>query len=186
MALSKVNCPDCSGWGLLQDSQPCGCVARAAFQECYNHFRFCVEWGWATRITVNLDRIGNGTGTRAPRRALRHGMNETYTADFYLIAKRTLAPDDWQVFKHVYLLGADWKLLQRMGKTSMMKDAHMQTCLRIERTLGRAFHETQPFPLHPLDQYFSALPPGSAKVAACPAPPAPRPKPLRPPLRRAA
>jgi len=181
IALSRARCPNCMGAGMWK-GQPCTCVTRAMFQACYQRFRRCTDWGWATRVTVDLSRLGSGTGKRAPRRAVRQATDQMYIADFYLISKRTLSEADWEFFNRVFLLGADWDLLQRMGKTSMTKATHGKNCRRIEEILGRVFRETEPYPLFPLDEYFGARPPGSTKVTAFPGTKPARYQPLRPPL----
>lgn len=79
---------------------------------------------------------------------------QEYVADFILIAKRVLTGADYQVFKLRHLLGAELKLCASRLRIdpSILPDR----LTRIECTLGRAFCETEPFALFPLDEYFSS------------------------------
>jgi hypothetical protein len=92
--------------------------------------------------------------TRRNRRLHRGGRkNEEFSADFYLISKRTLTGEEFRIFKYHFLLGADWRLCCRKLKTDRGDFFH--SVYRIEQKLGRAFRETRPFALYPIDEYFS-------------------------------
>lgn len=73
-------------------------------------------------------------------------------ADFCLVSKRVLEPEEYDLFRYHFLLGADWKLCCRRLKMDRGKFFH---CVyRIEQKLGRAFRELEPHSLFPLDEYF--------------------------------
>jgi hypothetical protein len=99
--------------------------------------------------------------------------------DFELIARRTLTIQENQLFRFHFLLGADWRLCCRRLK--MARGAFFHAVYRIESKLGRAYRETEPYGLFPLDEYFG----GTVRVktkrtSAVSKDPA---KALRPPLR---
>jgi len=73
-------------------------------------------------------------------------------ADFCLVSRRVLNDEDHQLFRYYFLLGADWQLCARRIK--MERGNFFHAVYRIERLLGRAFSELQPYPLYPLDEYF--------------------------------
>jgi hypothetical protein len=76
-------------------------------------------------------------------------------ADFCLIARRTLDEVEYPLFRYYFLLGADWKLCSRQLKIDRGNLFH--AIYRIERKLGRAFAETEPYPIYPLDEYFGGV-----------------------------
>lgn len=78
--------------------------------------------------------------------------DEEFIADFSLVARRTLTPEEHRLFRFHFLLGADWKLCtRRMG---MDRGNFFHAVYRIEQKLGKVFRELQPYPLFPLDDYF--------------------------------
>ncbi len=92
---------------------------------------------------------------------------EEYVADFCLICKRTLTPAEHTLFKFRYLLGADAALCaRRIASTAQIVATQ---CYQIELKLGRAFIETKPFGIWPLDQYFSDTIRGERVAATVPA-----------------
>ncbi|MEO8098413.1 MAG: hypothetical protein ABI811_11990 [Acidobacteriota bacterium] len=78
--------------------------------------------------------------------------DEEYIADFTLIAKRILIPEEHRLFRFHFLLGADWKLCSR--QMGLDRGNVFHAVYRIEQKLGRVFRELQPYPLFPLDDYF--------------------------------
>jgi len=99
-----------------------------------------------TKATLDFTR---GTD----RRSSWGRKNEEYMADFVLISKRALLPDEYLIFKYHFLLGADWKLCAR--KLKVDRGTLFHTVYRIQRKLGREFAELKPYSLFPLDEYFS-------------------------------
>jgi len=171
IALSGLHCAYCQGLGLCKGrgnaTVPCECVLRAIFKACWNRFRSCVAKDKGASI-VRLERIGCGHSTH-----MAFGRKtEEYIADFHLTCKRTLTESEWRMFSFAYLLGADWSLCHK--RLNMPRTNFMHACYRIEAKLGRAFRETAPFALFPLDEYFSPTVRG-AGVAPC-TPPDTRPQ----------
>jgi hypothetical protein len=89
--------------------------------------------------------------------------NEEYVADFCLTDERTLKPIEYRIFRFHFLLGADWKLCCR--RLNMERGNFFHYVYRIEHKLGRVFRELQPYPLFPLDEYFSCS--GEEPVTVC-------------------
>lgn len=149
IALALPACTQCSGSGLRLDRwsqcQPCNCVLRSIFRACYARFQQCsVEKGLSqTRLEYS---------PRANRKITWGRKDEEFCADFYLLSKRTLNPMEFKIFKFHFLLGADWNLCSRRLNIDRGNFFHM--VYRIQEKLGKAFRETQPYSLFPLDEYF--------------------------------
>ena len=76
-------------------------------------------------------------------------------ADFTLIARRVLDEEEHRLFRIYHLLGADWRLCRR--QMNVERGAFFHTLSRIERKVGQAFAETEPYALYPLDEYFGGV-----------------------------
>jgi hypothetical protein len=128
---------------------PCGCVFRAVFRICLRRFRECVtSSGLAGTVSWEFCSTTGGCRSYARKR-------EEYMADFDLIAKRTLTAPEYQLFRFYFLLGADWRLCSR--RLQLERGAMFHSIYRVERKLGRAFADTEPYGLYPLDEYFGAV-----------------------------
>ncbi len=79
--------------------------------------------------------------------------DEEYCADFLLVSRRTLSPEEYKIFNYHFLLGADWKLC--CMRLKMDRGSFFHAVYRIQQTLGRTFRELQPYGLYPLDEYFN-------------------------------
>ena len=181
LGLASLSCAQCDGMGLVRGTlgkdAPCPCVLRKIFRVCWNRYRF----GQLEQIErgAPIVRMG-GLGKRAQRQPGGFSFAlESYLADFVLIAKRTLSDDEFQFFTIAYLSGMDWKRVH--GSLNIPRTNFLRTCYSLESRLGRAFRETAPFPIFPLDEYFSRPAPGKRTVAFPGTRPA-RYQPIRPPL----
>jgi hypothetical protein len=184
---SSMTCAHCQGVGLRQyvrkrngSPKPCNCTLRGVFRACLAKFRECVEKPkHLSRAT--LEACSGQDGYRVWGR-----KNEEYMADFYLLAKRSLSENDFQIFKFHFLLGADWRMCCR--RLNMDRGNFFHAVYNIQQQLGQVFRETRPFALFPLDEYFGgtiqkALPgpfPTQSKVLQMPT--VKVRKALRPPL----
>src|SRR5262245_56728833 len=150
LGLAKVACKICKGNGMRINGQPgketpCYCVFRAVFRTCYKRFREC---NMASRsVTITLGRARGPIGKDIFSRKW-----EGFMADFCLIARRVLSEEEHRIFRHHFLLGADWRLCVRMLKMDRGNFFHM--LYRIQQKAGRAFAETEPFPIFPVTDYF--------------------------------
>ena len=182
IGLASLRCPQCGGIGLVRALKgtvaPCPCVLRKVFRICHSRFKFGryeqMERGGHPIVNVA------GLGKRAQRQPGGFTFAlENYLSDFVLVAKRVLAIEDFRLFKRAYLSGVEWN---RAHEAVGMNRTHfIHVCNRVEAALGRAYSETQPFALFPLDAYFSRPAPGTRTIAFPATRPA-RPKPLVPPL----
>jgi len=181
IGLASLRCPQCGGIGLLRGPKgtldACPCVFRKVFRICWNRYKFGrheqMERG---APIVNVARLGR----RAQQQPGAFTFTlECYLADFVLVAKRALSADEFEFFSTAYLSGVDWT---RVHEAVGMNRTHfIHVCNRVGATLGRAFSETQPFALFPLDAYFSRPAPGTRTTALSGKVPA-RYQPLVPPL----
>jgi len=154
LALAQQSCSLCYGLGLRPGrggaDTPCNCVFRAIFRACYARFKHC----------VNRDATISRVSLEANPGRLRKGMyarkNEEYMADFVLVSRRVLGEDThaYRLFKHYFLLGADWKLCCR--KLNVDRGEFFHDVYRIQQKLGRAFRELEPHALFPIDEYFGS------------------------------
>ena len=179
IALAKESCVQCHGYGLRERNSGqaalCHCVLRKVFRVCYQRFRQGIT-GERGISPVRLEAV------RGKDRRHTWGMkNEEYLADFCLIAERTLSPIEHQIFRFHFLLGADWRLCCR--RLQMDRGIFFHHVYRLEHKLGRAFRETQPYPLFPLDDYFTRS--SDEPVQSCLAVVERNPR-LKPPLKKAA
>ena len=150
LGLAKVSCKICHGTGMRISPHrgkeaPCYCVFRAVFRACYNRFREC---NMASR-TVTMT-LGSARGPIGKQKFSR--KREEFMADFCLIARRVLSEEEHRIFRYHFLLGADWRLCTRMLKMERGNFFHM--LYRIQQKAGRAFAETEPYPLFPMSDYF--------------------------------
>jgi hypothetical protein len=110
--------------------------------------------------------------------------SEEYVADFCLIAKRTLTGElEYKIFRFHYLLGADYTLCCR--RLNMDRGTFFHAIYRIQEKLGRAFRETQPYGIFPLDEYFGNTVRTRRAAAAITQPPADA-GPVHPPVHKVA
>ncbi|MBI1896328.1 MAG: hypothetical protein HYZ57_00515 [Acidobacteria bacterium] len=107
-------------------------------------------------IRVDLERNAGADG-----RIYYGRKNQEYVADFCLVARRSLTPGEYRVFKYRYLLGADWRLCSKRLKIDRGTLFHI--IYRIEQRLGRTFRELEPYALYPLSDYFGLRDPRAAK-----------------------
>lgn len=174
LGLASVQCTTCHGLGLRFIKRgmeaPCHCVLRSIFRACFRKFRQCIEKEkHLSQCTLQF------TGGR--ERSFSWGRrDEEYIADFLLMARRQLTEAEYRIFRFHHLLGADWRLCTM--KLKMDRGSFFHYVYRLEARLGRAFRETEPYGLFPLDEYFQ----GATKEVVAIMPPPEGPLPLRPPM----
>jgi len=153
IGLASTTCCNCEGVGLRMvyknHTVPCGCVFRSIFRICLNRFREC-NLAEGISGTVSWEFCSGSNGCRSYAR-----KREEFMADFCLISRRALEPAEHQLFRFYFLLGADWKMCARRLKVE--RGALFHAIYRIERKLGRALAETEPYGLFPLDEYFGGV-----------------------------
>ena len=153
VGLAVVSCSFCHGYGLrfarYGKEVPCACVYRAIFRACYNRFREYVAKG-AHTSTVTLEFCSG-----AERRRTYGRKREEFMADFCLVSQRVLDDLEQKVFRFHFLLGANCKLCCR--RLQIDRGTFFHIVYEIEQRLGRTFAELEPYPLFPLDEYFSGM-----------------------------
>ena len=176
LALAAPDCAYCCGTGTRSVKrgipQACNCVYRSIFRACYARFRYC-STKEKCLSKVSLEYTAHG-GRRTWGR-----KDEEYVADFTLVSRRMLTPEEHRLFSYHFLLGADWKLCCR--RLGMDRGNFFHAVYRIEQKLGKMYRELKPYALFPLDEYFhgciaNGFAPGRG--------PTPRVTALRPPIRQ--
>jgi hypothetical protein len=163
--------------GRTADKAVCSCVYRRVCSDVIRRFRYAASGLHVGPHPINLDHVTSpGYGKHA-----RWIQESDYVADVTLMARRTLDPDAYKLFRLYHVQGLDIRVCaQRLG-------IHSQECFRrvqdIEAQLGKAFKETLPYPLWPMRRYFDQYQPGGARPScAVPAARIQERGPLRPPL----
>jgi hypothetical protein len=121
-------------------------VLRGIFRACYGRFRHCCE------KEKHLSKCSLEFKPGSNNRSTWGRKNEEYCADFILIARRVLTPEEYRIFNFHFLLGADWKLC--CMRLKMDRGLFFHAIYRIQQTLGRTFRELEPYAWYPLDEYF--------------------------------
>jgi hypothetical protein len=157
LALAMHQCTQCHGSGLRFSKKgatsPCNCVLRAIFRICFDRFVRCVTQ------ERHLSRVSLEPSPGRTRPSTWGRKDEEYIADFCLVSQRVLDDFERRLFRYHFLLGADWRLCSR--RLGLDRGNFFHAIYRIEQKLGRVFRELEPYPLFPLDEYFS----GPARMA---------------------
>jgi hypothetical protein len=149
LALASQHCAQCHGLGLrgVFFDVPCDCVLRSIFRICYERF---TEYATSDRHLTKVRFSIHSSGPN--RRGSWSRTEEEYMADFILVARRTLDDEDYRVFRYRFLLGADWRLCAR--KLGMDRGTCFNRIYSIQKRVGRALAEVEPYALFPLSEYF--------------------------------
>lgn len=171
LALAPQSCARCFGLGMCQQGNsetPCHCVYRKIFQICYGRFRRCIEGARVATSSVYQDNYG--ASPHCGRRHMYGFRNEEFCADFLHVAHTALArhPLLSRVFRYHFLLGADFRAVNRKLGRPTGDRGTFHYFYRIEEIVGRAFRETQPYALFPLDEYFGGTVRQKCKVIPFP------------------
>lgn len=149
LALSSETCCYCQGEGIVgryERRKPCNCVYSRAFKVVLGRWRSIEALGGAGSPTCD--------GMNWSRKALE------FCADFHIVSRRTLSPQQWKLFELYHLKGNDWRAVCKHFRTD--RTAFFREIWGIELLLGRVFGELQPYGLFPVWKYF--------KGAAAPTP----------------
>ena len=151
LALAANSCTQCHGLGLRigrrGTASPCNCVLRGIFRACYARFRNCVEKEKHLSKCVLEFMPGSNHRNTWGRK------DEEYCADFILIARRVLTPEEYRIFNFHFMLGADWRLC--CIRLKLDRGLFFHAIYRIQQVLGKTFLELEPYALYPLDEYFN-------------------------------
>ncbi len=151
--LAQARCVQCYGAGLVygvESSRTCNCVWRAVFRACWGRFQQLGESDPA-RARMRPDKTWPSTRSGLPI-SMPSRKREEFMADFCILAKRTLLRREFEMFRAHWLLGMSWReCAPRLG---FDRGRFFHAVYRIEQKLGRAFYETEPYGLFPVDEYF--------------------------------
>ena len=158
LALSRPQCAFCYGLGLVDSRAglvPCGCVHRAIFDICNRRYRSSAI-GYATVTTE-----------RETKRSHWSNKEAEFCADFVVIARRVLHGDEYRLFCMHILEDNDWKwCAPRLG---LDRGRFFHLVYAVKERLGRAFYETVPYSLFPIDDYFTRRDVVSSSLSPAPA-----------------
>jgi hypothetical protein len=164
LALAAPQCNLCLGLGLHigrhGKTQPCKCVLRAIFRSCFDRYRE------VTSRAKYMSRVTLGSTNPVRDRVQTWGRkDEEYSADFCLVSKRTLTEAEFRLFRMHFVEGRDY--LFCCPKLGLDRGNFFHAVYRVEQKLGRAFRETEPYGLFPVNDYFHGP---SVEVGDCLAP----------------
>lgn len=155
LLLSNMSCSNCFGLGKVRidaiTDAPCNCVLRNIFRRCYSRYKE-IEEG-KSNIRSSTFKI-NSLNTHRIR--CYSFKNLEYSADFVLVAKKSLKPIDYSIFEYFFLQERTWIYCSR--KVGMHRGEFWHHVYRIEKILGTVFRSLRPFPLYPVDEYFNEIP----------------------------
>jgi hypothetical protein len=138
MVLARSGCRCCLGFGWSRSNgvrTPCACVLRKVFSICWNRWQAIVA-GENWNVGVSRQR-------------------EEYVADVILVSRRALVdPLERLVFRAHFVLGIDSATCA--SKLNLERGKWETLVRRVEARLGRAYWDTDPYPLYPVNEYFSA------------------------------
>lgn len=155
LALAQPGCTTCLGlgyrWGRGDQKPTCNCVWRSIFRACLARFKQLYH------AEGHVSQVKAGRFDQTGRAHFKPGtpiLPADYLADFLIVARRALEdrPLSQQIFKFHVLLGADWRLCTR--KLAISRGEFFHEVYRVQQIVGKAFYETEPFALFPLDEYF--------------------------------
>lgn len=155
VALANLRCESCHGLGLTFGKRgaesPCRCVLRRVFRECLNEFER-IQLADPRARQSRWDQVSTSRVSYS-RRAGFSRKNEEFSADFVLVARRSLDAIDWRIFEMHFVQCADWRVCcKRLGLLNRGRFFH--AVYRIEETLGRTFRELAPYALYPISEYY--------------------------------
>jgi hypothetical protein len=142
IGLADPTCRTCYGLGLRRllrprTTAPCGCVLRRIFRSCYRAYLQFADAPEAWRVTWCRAHWGM--------------VRAEYCADFWLISRRHLRRGEWELFRLHIIEGRDYReCCRRLG---MERGTFFHTLYRVQEALGRAYRETAPYSLYPVDEY---------------------------------
>lgn len=147
LALSMPSCTRCCGRGVYlarSELRVCNCAYRGVFDRVMSAFHART---WSAQIYQ--------------RQSIKQSE---WFADVHIIAMRALDGSDLR--KAIYRLGCvedrDWKIAS--VKVGLSRGNYFHELYRVKETVGRAWLETKPYGVFPIEDYFSmALPDAQSK-----------------------
>jgi len=146
--LADVRCAQCLGRGIRGRGNPCGCVLRKIFRIC------AAKYEAARADAVRYSQVHWSRVAAGPKGARTYSFRRVeFVADFDLIARRRLDSKERRIL-YEHILG-DLTANELAPRLGMSRGNFFHAVYRIMARLGAAFAETRPYPLYPVDEYFS-------------------------------
>ena len=152
LQLADSHCHHCEGYGLLlvprRHYPVCNCVYRAVFRRVLGKYR-ASDIGGRNVMVVSHHGITNSFPA------------QEYRADFELTCSRLLRKDpmQWYVWRLHVLDKVQWKpcigMLEVILKKKVDRGTFFHAVYRVETTCGKELIQMLPYPLYPIDVYFS-------------------------------
>lgn len=156
LALADPRCGHCRGMEMVllrhpdreARLKPCACAARRAFRDVMRRYQ-----ALAARSGMHSKAIFSEVGA-GPRRAKAYTRPvEEYLADVEIVLRRVLSADELRL----------WRLRHAGGRTigeaaramGLIVPTAQWRIYHLEEKAGRAFVETRPHALWPVEQYFT-------------------------------
>jgi hypothetical protein len=154
LALALNTCPKCCGSGVKLGLriEPCGCVSRNLYNQLLSRDLLIGN----QQMTVS-SCVPTVVSRGSDSRFCWSRKNEEFSADFYLLAKRTLDPKDFSIFRLHCLAGCNWKHCVEV--LNMNRGDFFHAVYRIQETVGEAAVELRPHAIYPLSEYFGRCSP---------------------------
>lgn len=153
MSLADKRCTKCMGTGQVTGwakdrKYCCPCVYRRIFRHCAGEYRRLQVRSEETDVA--LWRNGGAQPGAKPGMGW-HRPAQNYLADFEILARRTLRPQDYRLFRLCWVQG--WLMVEAFRKVGLSRGDGFHRIYMIEDVLGQAYAETQPYGLWPISEY---------------------------------
>jgi hypothetical protein len=155
LPLAWKRCATCHGAGWqtprsIRGEDPCECVTRRIFRDLMRERTKCLMS--AEHISRCKPELSMGGGGRRARWNWCMPKQE-FIADLHALALRTLDDEHLRVWRLYHCAGATWR--EACAILGIAKGDFYHRVYRVEHAIGRAARELMPYPLYPLDEYFS-------------------------------
>lgn len=151
LPMATAKCQICAGIGVRFGyvAHLCACVSRRICRVMTDRYRENqTEPRYSLSCNPNINMSGKDSRLSWGRK------NEEFNADLWLLAKRTLDEEHFRVFRLHSLEAIEW---QKATKKLGLKRGQFFHCVyRAEEAVGRAAIAIEPYPLFPLQSYFSS------------------------------
>jgi hypothetical protein len=164
------DCHRCEGSGFAYH-RLCDCAERGIYRACLKRYLMCRYRSQHSCSKTFLARGQARSGQASWSRPI-----EEYAADFELVARRVLGEAGYRRWRRHEIDGEPWT------KSTLGRVHLYQWLYRAQGELGRAFACIEPYPLYPVEHYFSATDRGPREPGPGIALARRRPAPLRAPL----
>ena len=149
ISLASEQCARCAGRG-TSHGIVCGCCYRKVFREVYLRYSLAVSISRSPRIAM-----GGTFNNIYPCRPL-----ENFIADVENTARHSLPAQLHRIFTLHMLERLDWRetlIALKIDPNKKERGIFFHQVYAMTTQLGRSWRALKPYPLHPLDEYFSPV-----------------------------